>query len=135
MRSPNHHLIFPHRLTPGQTILPMMATILIAMINQMFRLILRHTNPRPTQLNLSTSRKTTTPLKLQLPHTTTLIFSHIQVSRTAHRLLSRHINLHSILQVMILQLHHTLPHRIPPLPHITTLLLTLHPKLLLQLHR
>lgn len=143
MRSTNHHPIIHHPLTPGQTTLPMMATILIAMINQMFRHILRHTNPHPTQLNLSTPLKTFTPLKPQLPHTTTLISSHIQVSRTARRLLSQHINhlqsqhtnLHSTVQVMALQLHHTPLRQIPLPQHITTLLLTLHPKLLQLCHQ
>jgi hypothetical protein len=88
MRSTNHLPIILHLLTPGQITLPMTATILTAMINQMFRLTLRHTNPHPTQLTLNTPLKTTTPLKPQLLHTTTLISSHIQVSRTARHLLS-----------------------------------------------
>jgi len=133
MRSTNHLPIIPHLLTPGQITLPMMATILTAMINQMFRLTLRHTNPHPTQLTLSTPLKTTTPPKPQLLHITTLISSHIQVSRTARHLLSRRINLHFILQVMALQLHHTLLPQIPPPQHTTTQLLSLHLNLLLQL--
>jgi hypothetical protein len=76
MRSTNHLPIILHLLTPGQITLPMTATILTAMINQMFRLTLRHTNPHPTQLTLNTPLKTTTPLKPQLLHTTTLISSY-----------------------------------------------------------
>ncbi|AQL03337.1 LYST-interacting protein 5-like protein [Zea mays] len=136
MSSTNHLPIIPHLLTPGQITLLMMATILTAMINRMFRLTLRHTNPHPTQLTLSTSLKTTTPPKPQLLHTTTLIFSHIQVFRTARHLLSRlsrRINLHSILQLMVLQLLRTLLLQIPLPQHITTQLLTIHLKLLLQL--
>ncbi|AQK83950.1 LYST-interacting protein 5-like protein [Zea mays] len=69
----NHLPIIPHLLTQGQIALPMTATILTAMVNQMFRLTLRHINPHPTHLTLSTTLKTTTPRKPQLFHTTTLI--------------------------------------------------------------
>ena len=136
MRSINHHPIIHHPRTQEQTILRMMATILRAMISRMFQLILRRTTSHPTQLNPSTPLKTTTLQKPHLLHTTTLISSLTQASRTAHYLLSQPINLHSILLVMVVcqLLHHTLlRHQIILHQHSTIRVLMLHTRLPLPL--